>query len=420
MNPILQALQSGYSEEEILRFITKAFPKAIDPIKKSLKAGYGINEILGYLSKSTQKQDLTGLSQSQIHKKNRESDEKLVKTGLGIATAGALSSGVAQNALSRALPSSLQSIIPETASNMINDTNSLSSKQPISQPENALSQTTTLNQPSSETSLLEDNITKPQVNLQDILTKTNSKERIDALLKSGNGPQEISGFFEKFASPIKKMIEKETGMPFEKVIEDYASKMPQENIVEEQETPESIQVNETVGTPHGIGEVKAIRNGKAIIDVDGKRRQVNEEELIQSPIPEKDLAELYDDLLSGIESETGEEVSRNVNWAGYDPTTNELAYRPHNGRLYVYNDISPEDVQELTSILSKRKTTGENFIGAWKQGSKSPIGAAMFKLIRRLQEQRGGKGNEYKNRFETVYDALEPAVLALKKKKKKR
>lgn len=40
----------------------------------------------------------------------------------------------------------------------------------------------------------------------------------------------------------------------------------------------------------------------------------------------------------------------------------------------------------------------------------------MYQLIKKLQSERGGKGNEYKNKFMTIYDALEPAKKALKER----
>ena len=147
-----------------------------------------------------------------------------------------------------------------------------------------------------------------------------------------------------------------------------------------------------------------------MVEVNGKLHKVSVDELIESPMPEKELADLYDDLISGIEKKSGQQVSRNVEWAGYDPKTNELAYKPHGSdKLYAYDDISPEDVEELTSLLTQRKSTGQNYIGAWEAGTTSPIGAALHKLIMKLQASRGGKGNEYKNKYETIYDALELA-----------
>ena len=109
-----------------------------------------------------------------------------------------------------------------------------------------------------------------------------------------------------------------------------------------------------------------------------------------------------------------------VQWAGYNPETNTLQFLPHTGKLYKYANISPEDAALLTDILSVRKTSGANFIGAWKKDSKSPIGAALSKLIRKLQSERGGKGNEYEETHEPIYSAYEPAIQAKKNKKKKK
>lgn len=179
-----------------------------------------------------------------------------------------------------------------------------------------------------------------------------------------------------------------------------------------------IQKNDLTFSPQGLGTVKGIHNGKAIVDIDGKNHLIDESDLQASPIAEKDLADLYDDMIGGIEKHTGKDVSRNVEWAGYDPKTNEMAYRPHGGGFYVYDNISPEDAGMLEAFLTKRKTTGSNFIGAWEAGSDSPMGAGMSQLIVRLQKERGGKGNEYRNRFDTIYDAIEPARSASKEKKK--
>src|ERR1700692_1222350 len=121
---------------------------------------------------------------------------------------------------------------------------------------------------------------------------------------------------------------------------------PEAERAEEERKP--IEKGGVVATPQGVGEVKEIRNGKAIVEVDGKKHQVNEEDVIQSPLPQDELADLHDALLRGIEKHTGEQISRNVEWAGYDPKTNELAYKPWmgGGKIYTYADISPEDVAE--------------------------------------------------------------------------
>lgn len=283
-------------------------------------------------------------------------------------------------------------------------------------------------------------------------------------VKGVNSPSDIAGFLKRFSLPEVKKIEKETAQPIEKVIQDYlsqqsknvqpesttnqlpkptnlvekpqevtnapaklqASQQPTKEVLPEPSKPEKkeesaeakpIAKKDIVASPHGIGEVVAIQNGKALIDVDDKKHSIDEDELETSPLPEKDLSDLYDELNRGIEQETGEEISKMVDFAGYDPVKNTLAFLPYTGALYVYEDISPEDASLLRNVLNVRKTSGENFIGVWKAGSKSPIGSAMSALIKRLQSERGGKGKEYSHKFETIYKTQEPAILAKKKKK---
>ena len=48
MNSILQAIEEGYSEDEILKYISKAIPKLVPKINKAISSGYGIKEVLGF------------------------------------------------------------------------------------------------------------------------------------------------------------------------------------------------------------------------------------------------------------------------------------------------------------------------------------------------------------------------------------
>lgn len=220
-------------------------------------------------------------------------------------------------------------------------------------------------------------------------------------------------------SPLVKKYE-ELGRPFLeriKELDQTTNLLPKStDSVEEPKKPEKggLVFDESSGI---TGTLKDIKSKEGLLDEDGKIHKVKTDSLLHSELPEKDLADLYTDLISGIEKETKQDVSRNVEFAGYDPEHNELAYKPHTGGTYVYDDIPEEDVKLLTSLLTKRKTSGENFIGAWQEGTESPIGAAMSALIQRLQKERGGKGKEYSRKFQTIYSAHEPAQLAAKKKK---
>lgn len=451
MNPILEAINAGYSEDDVLQYVARIAPKLVPKINKAVSSGYKIKEVLGYLAKSSP-QNTHGMSESQIHSRNRQMDTQLAQKGLVLATT-ALASPAANkalsSALSRSLPQSLKQLAPSLASQSALPGGEDNLSPATANPQSGGQQPTTLSQPQTQPSQPTEqsalssvsqqppsvnnvtSVTQPTtlpqsqgiINPKEYLDKLGITDKVDSLLKAGNTPEGVAA-----AISVKRSGEAKIDPELVSNIDAYSKEAKPEtklpHSVPEEKTqdviePVKIAKSETVSTPHGIGEVREIRNGQAIIDVGGKLHKVKEEELEASPIPEKDLAELHDDLLRGIESETGEDVSRMVQWAGYNPETNTLQFLPHTGKLYKYSNISSEDAALLTDILSTRKTSGENFIGVWKAGSKSPIGAALSKLIRKLQSERGGKGNEYEETHEPIYSAYEPAIQAKRKKKKK-
>ena len=290
-----------------------------------------------------------------------------------------------------------------------------------------------------------------------ILDQMGLTEKIDNLINAGNSPEQAAAGTLFSLTPGQKDWIKKNNIPIEELISQYfqqgkangtqlAGNQPQnqiqlssegpiaqeganplenQNVIEGQnrQAPEETKKEngDVVQLPDGeIGTIESIKKDHAVVDIDGKKRPVKLDQIEDIPIKKKDLADLHEDLIKGIEEEIGSDVSRNVNWAGYDPKTNRLSYLPHDGALYVYDDIDPEDAKLLTNILSTRKSSGGNFIGPWIAGTKSPIGAAMSALIKRLQGQRGGKGNEYSGKFETIYSHLEPAIKAAKARKKKK
>jgi len=459
MSSFQQALSQGYSPEDILAYFSKAIPQSSSMIKKAMKAGHPAQQILGFLSKSFDHEDRTGLSESERHAVNRRSDTERVQQGLkvaGSAIALPIAGIAARSALSRSLPSQIQSMLPGVANQAVQNASPLTNQpatalapmQPSS-PQIGQSGNVSSQPPVPPTLPQSAQPVQPQVNainVSELINKHGLSKQIEELSKNVKDPKAIAAIlYNKFPKEMKKFQE-EAKKPMEEAIADYMQSnvkplditQSQETIKtptneEAQEEPTSlesqgqeldvfqkapkIETGHTVASPQGMGEVKAIRNGKAIIEVDGKKHQVDEEDLIESPLPEKELADLYDDLISGIEKTTGKAVSRNVDWAGYDPNTNELAYKPHGSdKIYAYEDISQEDIETLTNFLTQRKSTGSNFIGAWEKGTESPIGAAMYQLIKKLQSERGGKGSEYRNKFETIYDALEPAKKAAKER----
>ena len=456
MSPLIQALDQGYPPEEILGYISKALPNMAPAIKKATRSGYAVREILGFLSKNFDNEDRKGMSESQRHAANKRSDAASVKHGLKLAAtavAAPLAASAASSALSRALPTNLTNGLTQTLSNSVPNASPSNPQSPsgsVSQNANMQQQPQLPNQAQvspQQPPLINvnaanipepSNIKQPEIKPIDLKTllKDNYegfKGKVSDLLKSGNDPQTIGGYFKKFSPGMVSKLEKEAGQPIEKLVEQFVSENPVSETPLPNEKPEEaalksnepaepvkIEKNSVVSSPNGIGELKELRNGVGLIEVDGKLHKVKEEDLESSPLPEKDLAELYDNLISGIEGETGEDVSRMVQWAGYNPDTNTLQFLPHSGKLYKYGNISPEDAALLTDILSVRKSSGSNFIGVWKKDSKSPIGAALNKLIKKLQSERGGKGNEYEETHEPIYSAYEPAIEAKKEKMRKK
>ncbi|HZY24380.1 MAG TPA: hypothetical protein VFE71_01025 [Bacteroidales bacterium] len=463
----LGSLAAGYTVEQVLNYLSKNFPELGPRIKEAVNSGKKSKDILEYLGKFDRKQ----LSRLKSNKKpfepfpessnpyiqgqqaTEEYDpipqpvKQAAKAGLATAAGSVISPMVGKlasqyapqvsNALKRALPSNFsqqpqltQQLGEQIAKPpMISDPNQHSLKQPTQQPP--------VNQVAA-------NIPEPAHSQQD-KEKSNIVSKLWTNFEKGldKGFDFESDAFLKIAKRMKSTGEIRSREDFEKFFQIFDQKKnegkalptalkeasieydnhklsPEKGVIPEVEEKKSpkIEKNTLVSSPNGVGSVKEIRNGQAIIDVDGKLHKVKEEELETSPLPEKELSELFDDLVSGIEKETGEDVSRMVQWAGYNPETNTLQFLPHTGKLYKYGNISPEDAALLTDILSVRKTSGSNFIGAWKKDSKSPIGAALSKLIRKLQSERGGKGNEYEETHEPIYSAYEPAINAKKKKKK--
>lgn len=465
MTPIIQAAAQGYSAQQILNFLSQAFPLLVPKIKQASKSGYDANKILKFINQMMEHESFDkNMTPNQIEAAHKERLNRNAKKILGAAATAPLIGGFLKN-----LPSLAQNLLgagTATASNIPNSP--LPPGAPS--PQNPIGPAPMANAPVSPPPIQgipQGGIQSPSIPVAaqaqqqpalitprppqkpvgfgpeqsiDIVEDLGIADKLDKLKTKGKSLQQISEEVWNSLTPEQKAKLPGGRPPFISLVKDYLTthgrKVRDDQSFQKSEGMESSsqKLDETkktseierpkkgslVATPHGIGEVKSERNGQALVEHDGKLHKVDADDLIASPIPEKDLADLTEELIGGIEKKTGEEVSRNVFWAGYNPELNELMYLPHDGSLYVYENIEPEEAKILTSILNTRKTTGENFIGAWSAGSKSPIGAAMSALIQRLQKERGGKGSEYSAKVPTLYSAFEPAIKALKEKKRKK
>lgn len=460
MNPIQEAYDEGYGDEQILNHLRR-IPQLSRGINSAVREGYSVNRILNYLSGSApegnQKEDrhLKNPSQSRFdqQKKYNKSAKKLYGTAAALAAAYALNPGSAGAIAPELIPSDeleSENYDPTT----IDITPRLGMRQEqIEGPQDRLQiegpRTPSPNQPQPPTPSPITPIQPqpnapptPRYDASKVLEDLGELTRVKTLMEAGNDAETIESVIKQLNPKLSK-YEKSGEIPnLREVIDQYTQKpnlpeqrqqpsQPQQPIGQQPvptpitqqpvapiETLEPEVPNQVMTLSGKVGNVVKSDDKSTTLDVDGKKEVYPNKAIQELPLPEKDLAGLYQQLISEIEQQTGQPISRNVNFAGYDPNTNELAVQFHQGKLYVYNDINPEEAELLTSFLTQRKTTGQNFIGAWQEGTDSPIGAAMYQLIKKLQTQRGGKGNEYRNRFETLYDALEPAKEALKEKYK--
>ncbi len=500
MNPIFQALNSGYSPDKVLEYLSKALPHLGGSIYKAKSAGYTVKQILGFLAKTSSERDTKGMSDPEIRAMNSRTEGEMVKNALTM-TAGALGTAVLGRAAAGAIAPHLPALSNRGTPNAPGTSHMPSTKSSLTPqaPQQTMQSSPLPNMQSAPPSGANPVLSSPQrppisnpnispqpvktINAKEILDSSDLTKQVQTLLEKGNDSNQVGGYFRHFNKNIVEKIEKETGKPFEDIISEYKEQIPKKTEeqdlskigemgkgitdnfyngifdslknkkdtfsgvkdpliakakplyekglikspedlrdfangkLKEQSFSEPEEIEETVFTPSGKGIIKEISGDNALIEEDGELKQHKLDKVIESPLPEKDLAELHEDLLKGIEKHTGRQNSRNVEYAGYDPENKELLYKPHGSdRTYLYDDISPEDADALTNLLTLRKSTGSNFVGAWEAGTESPIGAAMYQLIRKLQAERGGKGNEYKSKFETIYDVLEPSKEMLKAK----
>lgn len=482
VNVITNAIARGMSAKQILNYLIRNNPQHANKINTAMAAGYTADKILSHLinpkgvtadseqyltdSEKAKKQDAIRKKQVYLGTAGAGAAGVLGLSGLLGAGSGAIQPSAIFPPLPGGGPTSPRGFPNPPQQLQLPNTGQISpSPQPGPNP--APMQPSPQGMPPNQPIMPQpfpqpSPAPQPTIPSSQLLQSMGQLDRVKAMLNAGNSPDEIAAGLNALmkgderkafgqmlksgqAKPLIEMVkdiqlERQQAQPAPQPMQPQPEPIQQQPIVPEPEQPlppqeampmpeevlpepepeKPIEKKSIVATPHGVGEVKAISGDNAIVEIDGKAKKVPVNELIESPLPEKDLAQLHDDLVKGIEDATEEELSRMVDFAGYDPNTNRLAFLPYTGALYVYDDISPDDASLLRNVLNVRKTSGENFIGAWKKDSKSPIGAAMSALILKLQKERGGKGSEYSGKFETVYKAFEPAIKASKEAKKKR
>ncbi len=435
---IQQAISMGYNAKQILGFLSSKIPGLKKGIKKAQESGYPEQMILQFLSnqipskntKAAQEQ----LTDQQQYLKNvgiktkQERDEdrnQFIKTAaqVGLAGVSAYKLGTSLGLLGRsgsaAQPSSIMPALTGQKQLGMPSPGPKVETQTMQQPQAA----PPAGQGTSQTpGPLTPQVPRAPNPKHPDLIKQMGLETVIEGLKGKENPQTIAQVLEQhFINPAqKKWLQTQTSDPLENIVGDYLSSKeqpPNESLETGSNLVEEEPVKNTVLTPNGdIGSIESEEKGVASVDVDGKKKKFRDQDIIKSPIPEKDMGELYEELINKIPES---ERSAVINVAGYDPNHNELIFMPHTGALYVYKDIPPEFAEKLKGAMFKAKTTGENLYGAWAEGESSRF-AGLYQLIKELQKIYGGKGKEYVRKYEKVYDFLAIPKSELKEKERKK
>lgn len=457
---VQQALALGYSAANILQFIQGHIPNLKQGIQGAKKQGYADEAILQFLSNKVRPKgrEATNLTPGERYlkesglktrKEKEETTAKYLSGALNIG-AGALSayrlyqqlqpvvSGIGQ-ALNIAKPSAPQSMSPGLPQPQMGQ--APAQAQSMTQ---APSPVPGIQQPLQAQKLGEAPSAVSSSNLQkgvDILRSNSSyKGLIDNMLSNEAPIEDISGVMRKLYKNHIPSIEKESGSDIENILKQYVSdskiqkpeteksvesplqKQTEDLQSEDLKTPEmqaqpEVKPFQLAFTPKGeVATIKEIKGKVAKVEIDGKEHLKKVEDLDIAPVNDRELADIYEELISKIPEKDRSAV---INIAGYDPDNNSLSVVFHSGDTYTYEDIPPEFAERLKGALFTAKTTGNNMLGAWAEGEASR-GAGLFQLIKELQEYYGGKGKEYSRKFKKLYHFHEPAIEALKKKNKEK
>lgn len=381
MMPLInQLIHMGYSSAQVLNFIGKKFKNMNTGIDSAKSQGYNEESILKFLSgkipvrkdavEKTMSENDKYLSSIGLKTKQEKEDQtnKFIKGAIDIG-----STALGAYALYRSIPkiasglntavkgigqgSNPLSSFPQTSAinkNSIQDTPGLQAAAQISTP--SVIQSPSLANKGKET-----------------FEKFGLSPKIQDLIKSGNGPEEIEGYIQKFHPKEFKQFEKEAGISLRQALTEFNQ---QEPIVEE--APEKFKVPESkklVAFPDGqIGEVESINKGIAKVNIDGTIRNRKMDDLIPEP---EDAIEAVQNLLKIPE----EDRSSVLAYTAYNPLTQKLYAMYHDGRTVEYDDFDEQDFEDINSGKFTPRTEGKNQFGLWTKEDEKSRGATLYKLL---------------------------------------
>lgn len=460
MTAIAQALRSGHSTQNILRYLSQQNPELAQTISTALEAGHSIDHVVNFISKNEKK-----LGRLIPEKTQRDNPFKKIQTNIhpslqGAAKAAAITAGAVGGgmALSRAVPSILQKrSVANAASSVPMPSGSPQSLLPTNQnrmpPNNAgingqsqsLSQQPPINPNVPNTPQAAQQPPLSNANAASIPEPTNIqqpkgfdtniirngiayKSQIDALIKSGNGPEEIEAYLKKFSPQSVKTIEKEGKGAFKDVVAQYMQEQLRDEAMQlegsipsaktapmqqeqpqlkeaeplqepieqpkEQEKPK-IEKNSVVSSPNGVGEVKEIRNGQAIVEVDGKLTKVKEEDLQPEPEEVKkakiefNLDDVPEDLRSAPLNEVYAPAHRKHVTIKYN---SDIGKEKSKRYIFYKKDGSPVDENIIENLRVGSQlpiTSGKSFWGGWSSDTQDSRGTVAYHELTKMAQKMG-------------------------------
>lgn len=444
ISEIQKALDEGFTSEQVVKFLLKKFPNYASKIQKALTAGFSTDQVLKFLAGG--RKSLNSDQPMTDHQKTRSKDieqrENVNKRfGQGAALVGGalatpyiaeLAIPMAEASLQRVLPSGLNNLgasVPQQLRTALQQGKPTVPQQPPN--------VNAGNMPQGG------NIPQAKTSITDIITKFKGlPEQIDKLKASGNGPEEIAAYLKKFQPKYAENLEKEAGRPIEEIIGEYLQSQNQlkpneligkpveqtaispqpvekpeeiahvpelqgteqsikepipeaakstEEAKEPEEPAKPIAKKDIVASPQGVGEVLEIRNGKALVEVDGKKHVIPEDELEPEPEEVKkakfdfDIASIPEELRSAPLNEVYIPHDRRHVSVKYNAGLKPIRY------LYYRKDNKPIHTDYINKIVKGVQlpiTSGLNFWGAWDAEKSDSRGAANYEeLVKNAQEE---------------------------------
>lgn len=406
---ITKALSSGFTSSQVVKMLIKQFPQYKEQIEKALAIGYGADKILQQITKNKKGQPTISNEfltesekQAKLERENKGTRNKIAgATALaaGTAAATAFMPGAAQAALG-----GIQGILggsqpaqpqgPQSTPSPMEQTPGQTIGAQVQAPGGV---------PNVPAPPQEQQPQIPQVDSQAIVKQMGLEGQIENLRKAGNDPEAIAAGVEASMRPEqKKWLQSQTQAPIFEVIKDYLSKqeikqpeqeinLPDKEIQQEEFPPinqKESKTGDTVITDSGeIGTVKGISGHLALIEENGKLKQIPIEQLRGQPEAIRNSKVIFD-------PSTISEEDRSAALGFVLPLPDKMSIIDifHNGKPYIYKrkDGKPFDESIIRRIVDGTDiplTKGDTFMGAYNPEKGDSRGSANHKeLVSRAQK----------------------------------